>query len=307
MRPIPRTLLTIARDQHGLLTAADLERDRFVGRVRTDALRAGLLVPEHRGVYRIASHPTTFEQRCLAALLAAPDAALSGPTAGRLWNLRGTMTDDVHVIARRTIQLDGVHAHRTDLLGARDVVDRFGLRVLRPSRLLCDLAWHLDDLALESVLEQMLQRRMVTIRSVRSMARRFITRGRPGSRRLGALLDGRPDWLRPVDSDLELRVWRALRGAGFELARQVVVPLDGGHLARWDLADPLLRVGIEIDHVTWHGGRLDVQADKRRDRAMLRMGWTTVRVSDDDVTQRFPETISDLVAILTRCKDEAAA
>lgn len=305
MRPLPRTLLTIARDQMGLLTTADLERERYVGRARSAALATGLLVPEHRGVYRITSHQQSFEQRCLAALLAAPDAALSGPTAGRLWNLRGTMTDDVHVLARRTVELEGVHAHRTDLLGDRDVTDRFGLRVLRPARLLADLSWHLDDAALESVLEQMLQRRMLTIGVARSMARRFMGRGRPGSKRLGALLDGRPDWLRPVESDLELRVWRALRSAGHDLARQVTVPLDGGDTIRFDLADPSVRFGVEIDHVTWHGGRLDVQADKRRDRAALRLGWTTARVTDEDVVQRIDATVAELAAILERLRQAA--
>lgn len=298
MRPLPRSLMSLARERRGLLTADDLEREKYVGRIRTEALRAGALVPVHRGVYRIATHPEEFEQRCLAALLAAPDAAIAGPTAGRLWGLRKAHTDDIHLIARRTIRLDGVHAHRTDLLARSDVGRLRGMAVLRPLRLLCDLAWHLDDAALESVFEQMLDRGMLTVRSAREAARRFAAPGRPGSLRLGRMLDSRSTWLRPADSDLELRVWRAMRAAGVELDRQVPVILDSGRSVRLDLADPTIRFAVEIDHVTWHGGRLDAQADKRRDRELIRIGWTVARVTDEDVRDRLAETVDELTSIV---------
>lgn len=304
MRPLSRTLLATAREQHGLITADDLRREHFVGRARTDALRSGLLVPVHRGVYRIGSNPVTFDQRCAAALLAAPDAALSGATAARWWGLRKVFTEDVHLLARRSIDLRGVHPHRTDLLSRGDVQTRFGLRLLRPGRLLCDLAWHLDNLTLESVFEQMLERRLLDPAGARSAARRFTARGRPGSRRLGEVLESRVEWLRPAESDLELVLWRALDGAGVRLARQVVVTIDTGPPVRLDLADPELRFGIEVDHVTWHGGRLDVEADKRRDRHLLRVGWRVSRVTDEDVTNRLMSTVAELIAIITHLRGE---
>lgn len=305
MRPFPRVLIAVARDQHGLLTVNDLRAQRFSGRARLEAVNSGLLVPVHRGIYRVGTHQVTFEQRCLAALLAAPDAVLSGPTAGRIWGLRKTMTDDVHLLARRAIQLDRVHPHRTDLLADGDRAVRNGFRVLAPHRLLCDLAWHLDDAGLESVFEQMLERSMVTIPGARAAARRFGARGRPGSRRLGMMLDARPTWLRPVDSDLELRVWRRLVECGYELERQFTLITDDGRAIRFDLADPASRVAIEVDHVTWHGGRLDAQADKHRDRMVLRLGWQVCRVTDDDVTRRLASTVDELVGILERQRSAA--
>lgn len=300
VRPLPRSLLSIARRQHGLVTADDLALERYGGRARSAALEAGLLVPVHRGVYRIGSHEVTFDQRCRAALLAAPDAALAGRTAGRVWGLRKVWTDDVHVLARRAIKLEGVRPRRTDLLASSDVCERFGVRVLSPGRLLCDLAWDLDDDALESVFEQMLDRKLLTVRSARSAARRFVARGRPGSRRIVRLLDSRPEYLQPVDSDVEERLWRALADAGYLLDRQVVVPLGDEFDPHLDLGIRALRYGIEIDHVTWHGGRLDAQNDKRRDRALLRIGWTVSRVTDEDVRLRLVPTVQDLIAIIDR-------
>jgi very-short-patch-repair endonuclease len=256
-------------------------------------------------VYRIASHADSYEQRCLAACLAAPDAALSGPTAGRLWGLRKVFTDDVHLIARRTVKLSGVATHKTDLLGSFDVTERHGFRLLRPGRLFCDLAWHLDESSLESVLEQMLDRGLLSIAGARAAARRFVARGRPGSVRLVRVLDSRPDWLQPVDSDLELRLWRALGRQGLHLERQYPVLLDSGVTVHLDLADPQAHFGVEVDHVTWHGGRLDTQRDKRRDRELARLGWTVSRVTDDDVDRRLAETVLQILDVAAACRSRS--
>lgn len=305
MNDLPRGLLALARDRLGLVTTHDLHRFGLSRRHRRRLVESGFLILVHRGVYRFASHPVTFEQRCLAALLFAPDAVLSGPTAARVWSLRKVATDDVHILARRTIHITEINAHQTDLLRQEDITEHRGLRVLRPARLLCDLAWHLDDAGLESVFEQMLDRRMLTVDTARRAARAFCARGRPGSVRLARVLDSRPAWLRPADSDLEVRLHRALAAAGLVLERQVTVELDSGVVAI-DLADRQLRFGIEVDHTTWHNGRLDVERDKRRDREMTRRGWTMSRVTDVDVEQRLAETVQQLVDIAHMLRNRAS-
>ena len=297
MKPLPRQLLAIARGRRGLVTTDELTQARIVGRVRSAHFDSGLIVPVHRGVYRIGSHADSFEQRCLAACMAAPDAAISGCTAGRLWGIRKVFTDDVHLISRRAVKLAGVACHRTDLLRRSHITERAGLRVLTPNRLLCDLAWFLDDADLESVFEQMLDRRMLSVVAARDAAREFAARGRPGSVRLGSVIDSRPTWLRPVDSDLELRLWRELDRRAVTMERQHPVSLDSGITVHLDLADPVLRFGIEVDHVTWHGGRLDTQRDKRRDRELARIGWMVSRVTDDDIRDRLDSTVREIIEI----------
>lgn len=305
MYDLPRPLLALARGQHGLVTATDLDRFGIGRNRRRRLLDSGFLVRVHRGVFRFASHPVTFEQRCLAALLFAPDSVLSGPTAARIWGLRKMTTDDVHILARRTIHVTEINAHQTDLLRDADIAVHRGLRVLRPARLYCDLAWHLDDATLESVLEQMLERRMFTLATGRRAVRAFCARGRPGSVRAARVIESRAEWLRPADSDLELRLHRALAAAGLELERQVLVEIDAGVVAI-DLADRGLLFGIEVDHVTWHNGRLDIQRDKRRDRQLTRRGWTMARVTDADVDQRLGETVDQLVGIWRMLRHRAS-
>lgn len=297
MAPLPRSALATARVQYGLLSVADLNRTAVSSRTRAGALDSGQLSKVHRNVYRLTSHEETFEQRCVAACLAAPHAALSGPAAGRLMGLRKVSTNDVHVISKRTVMLVGVVAHRTTLLTPADIHQRGPLRLLRPARLACDLASFLDDDDLESVIEQMLDRRMFQLSTVRELAHGFVRSGRDGSARLARVLDGRPNWRRPVDSDLELRLSRALRGRGLDLVPQFGVLLDSGREVRIDLAVPALKFGIEVDHVTWHGGRLDTQRDKIRDRELMRLGWTIARVTDEDVSRRLEATAQQLMDI----------
>lgn len=297
MQPIPRSLIAQAREQHGLLTLADLAGAGFSERQRRRYVADGQLTKIHRGVFRVASHSDSFEQRCLAACLAAPDGALSGPTAGRLYGLRKCNGNDIHFISRHKLELVGVVAHRTNLLVDGDIQQRGALRLLRPARLACDLARFLDDDDLESVIEQMLDRKLIRLATVRDLARDFIRSGRDGAARLARVLDARPGWRRPVDSDLELLLLRSLHAAGLDLIPQFPVLLDEGRRVYLDLADPTLRFGVEVDHVTWHGGRLDAQRDKARDRSLMRLGWITPRVTDDDIRLRLAATTDQLVAI----------
>jgi very-short-patch-repair endonuclease len=216
--------------------------------------------------------------------------------------LRKVWTNDIHVIARRTTVLVGVVAHRTTFLLPGDVHQRGPHRLLRPARLVCDLASFIDDEDLESVIEQVLDRRMARLETIRELARDFVRSGRDGSARLGRVLDSRPSWRRPVDSDLELRLLRTMKRQGLDLVPQLPVLLDSGREVRIDLAAPLLKFGIEVDHVTWHGGRLDTQRDKVRDRELMRLGWTIARVTDDDITRRLDETAQQLLDIAARLR-----
>jgi very-short-patch-repair endonuclease len=296
-RPIPRPLIARARADLGLVTTSELVEFGITGRRRSRLLDIGEIHQVHAEVFRFSTHPETFEQRCLAANLAAPAALLSGPTGGRLYGIRRVWSEDVHVLARTAVRLDGVVGHRSNMLSDADVRMLGPFRVLRPARLACDLSSFLDDGDLESVIEQLLQRRLIDMGTLRSMAHTFITSGRNGSARLGRVLDGRPTWRRPVGSDLELRLHRALTRRGLDLRTQVEVQLDSGRRIVIDLADPLTRFGIEVDHVTWHGGRLDVQRDKARDRAAMLLGWRIARVTDDDIERRLGEVADELVGI----------
>jgi hypothetical protein len=124
-------------------------------------------------------------------------------------------------------------------------------------------------------------------------------RGRPGSARVNRVLSLRSDWQRPAGSGLELRVIKALERRVGPLVRQYPLQLSDGSLIHVDAADPVARWAVEIDHVTWHGGRHDAQRDKARDRGARRIGWQVDRVTDVELDEDFTAAIDDLVALHT--------
>ena len=141
-----------------------------------------------------------------------------------------------------------------------------GIRVTSPARTWFDRACELSDRYFESLTEQLLDG-FCTLPTLFETARRLSSRGRAGSARVRRVLSKRSAWQRPADSELELRVLRALESYGIVLIRQYPLRLPNGVLIHLDGADPVSKWGVEVDHVTWHGGRFEAQADKARDRA----------------------------------------
>ncbi|HWM18882.1 MAG TPA: hypothetical protein VNO51_04295 [Ilumatobacteraceae bacterium] len=297
--PLPAEALAHARRQYGLLTCKQLDDAKVSARHRTYLFEGRFLVPIHKGVYRLGSHDVGFEQTCLAACLACPDLVVSGPSAGTLHKLRNMPTGSVHLLASTgRVRLSGVVIHLTTVLTKSDWTSRDdGIRVLRPVRLAADLARFLDDHDLESVIEQLIDRGLVSVPALYACGRRLAGRGRDGSRRFARVLDGRPAWNKPKDSDLEVRLFRALAEHGVVLEPQVSIDLGGGRSLHLDGADRGRRFGVEVDHVTWHGGRLAAQRDKWRDRQLMRIDWVVARVTDEDLQRRFASTVADLVEI----------
>ena len=124
--------------------------------------------------------------------------------------------------------------------------------------------------------------------------------GRDGTARFVRVLARRPSLAKPKNSDLEVRVLRALASRGVVLVPQYEIRLPDGSVIHPDGVDPFRRFGVEIDHVTWHGGRVRSQYDKWRDRQTARLGWVIARVTDEDLRTRFHGTINDLVEIYVR-------
>ena len=86
------------------------------------------------------------------------------------------------------------------------------------------------------------------------------------------------------------------RGVG-PLVQQFAVRLPNGALIHPDGADPSVEWAVEVDHVTWHGGRFDAQRDKGRDRNARRIGWQVDRVTDLELAETSTRAIDELVEL----------
>ena len=297
---------------HGVITMADLLALGATIEQLRRLRRMGILVPYVPGVYRLAAAPRTTAQAAALACASSPDVVVSHVSAGRAWKLRRLGADDrLHVLISGAAnrRIGGVVLHRCHRIDPVDVVERSdGIRLTSPPRTVFDLAAGLNDERLESIIEQVVHDELATIATLIATGKRLRQRGRRGSARFGRVLQSRPQWLKPLDSDLELLVERAIVAAGLPRPlRQHPTRLHTGELIHPDYFWPVERVVLEIDHVTWHGGKLDLTADKRRDRLLARLGIRSVRVTDIDARQRLPAVIDDLRVILERTGERGAS
>jgi hypothetical protein len=307
--PSPQLMLTIAT-RHGVVGTDDLLADGISSSTIRGLVRGGVLVAVHSGVYRLATSPDSFEARCAAACLADGESVVTGLAAARLWQFRHTPRPDrpeVLVGHDRRPLTRGVLVRRTNLLEPEDVIIREdGIRIASPPRAWFDCALRLDDTRFEKLTEWVLDHH-AGVPSLWRVTRRLSSRGRPGLARVRRVMSQREDWQRPAGSGLEVDVHNALaeRGVG-PLVRQHTLRLLNGTVIHPDVAVPHVRWAVEIDHVTWHGGRFDAQRDKARDRQARRIGWQVDRVTDQELRESFTACVDEL-AELFRLRSSGAA
>ena len=310
MVQLSHTLVSHIVERHGVVTRSELLADGFSRREIDRASERGAITRVHNGVYRISTSPDTFEARCVAACAADPQATVTGVAAARLWGARHTRRIDEPIILiahDRTPLTRGVVLRRTNVLDDEDRVQRDdGIRLASPPRTWFDCARDVDDDRFERLTEWVLDKH-TTLPTLWRTAGRLQARGRPGLARVKRVMAQRADWQKPAGSALELGVLKALEARGIVLVRQHPLVLPDGDLIHPDGADPGVRWAIEIDHVEWHGGRLDAQYDKTRDRRARLIGWQVERVTDQELSEDFGAVIDQLVALYRQRASTVAA
>lgn len=312
MPAFTRALAEHLHDHYGYTSAVRLRRLGLTDRQREALIDEGVLEPFLRGVYRARSAPDSLEGRCLGICLADDRAVITGRAAGRLWGVRRMGASPLIEVRAphfvNTLSHPDIILRRCNVLDPVDVVERpDGIRVVSPPRLAFDLAHPLSDIDLESVIEQIIDREWCTAQMLHDTARRLHHPARPGSARFVRVLNRRPMWMKPADSHLEVMLFDALRQAGLQgMERQVRIELPGGWAIHADIAVPAWKWAIPIDHVTWHGGRIDAQRDKENDRQAGMIGWQVSRVTDDDIEHRLAQVTRELMTIAGRLARRAA-
>ncbi len=107
-----------------------------------------------------------------------------------------------------------------------------------------------------------------------------------------SVLAGRAAEMRAAPTSTEALLWSRLSGSqlGVGFRRQLVI---GDFIA--DFAAPSRRLVVEVDG-GYHARRAD--ADARRDRALVRLGWRVVRVPAGLVARDLDAAVAIVVAAL---------
>ena len=79
--------------------------------------------------------------------------------------------------------------------------------------------------------------------------------------------------------------------------RQHPLTLEGGTTIHPDLGWPDVGFFVEVDHLSWHGGRLENAYDRWRDRQVRLIGKELVRVTDIDLDCRPADAVHDVLRL----------
>ena len=272
---------------HGVITATGL-RVAGVGRSTADRLvRAHVLRLAHKGVYVLAATRPSLEQRCVVLSAAHRTGYVTGPTAGVLYELRRMpRSSALHFACPHGVHLPveiGVTFRQTRALRASDRWTRpDGITVARPRRLAFDIASDLAPLDHVSVVQQLLDRRLVTFPELVETGVRLCHPARPGSVRFEQSMQ-RLDRGAPAQSHPEVLLAEALWERSVPVERQAQVVRTSGGSVHVDLAVPDIKWGIELDihpehrTIEGHGG------DARRYRSLHFVEWQIEPVSEADM------------------------
>ncbi|CAN5203509.1 DUF559 domain-containing protein [soil metagenome] len=285
IKRIDAQLAQIAAGQHGLITLQQallhgLGRHQVKHRVRS-----GRWVRAQRGVYRIAGAAEDWQQRALAACLAAPDGAVASHlTAAALTGLDLAAPPIPHLsVGRgRSTRLSDAYIHRTRLTVA-DVTTLQRVPATVPARTLIDCAAVLGPNRLQRLVEEALHRRLVTVAQVpREWDRTRLRPGRAGEVRLRSVLEAWDGRIAP-GSPAEARLRRQVVQWGYpEPGLQIRIRDGDVVLGRIDLGWENVRIGIEYDSDRWHQPTR-WENDEARHRAIEVQGWLLLHADKLDL------------------------
>ncbi len=102
------------------------------------------------------------------------------------------------------------------------------------------------------------------------------------------------------DSGLEAEADEVFRANGLHFVRQHRVRMNNRIIRRFDFAEPTLKLGIEIDGVSFHTSAEAQRRDRDRDRRAATLGWQTLRFTTADVREHPDQMIATIRQVMAR-------
>jgi very-short-patch-repair endonuclease len=237
-------------------------------------------------VYLSSDHVLTDEARLRgASLWAEPDATISGLAAAwwhGLWPIAPRIIDITVALSRRLPARPGVRLRRRNLPVA-DRVEVRGVRVTQVPLTVLEAAVELGS-AGSQLLDRALQRRTNLPALHRAQSRNLARRG---SATAAELLRAAADRAASQAERIVVTLLRDARMTGWRIG----YPVNGYDV---DLAFPAYRVAIEVDGWAWHSDVARFRHDRRRQNAIVLAGWTILRFTWHDVTERPAAVIAEI-------------
>jgi predicted transcriptional regulator of viral defense system len=286
----------LAAARHGVLTLDELAEAGVDPRTAQRWAARGLLHRVHRGVYAVG-HPglSPDGRRRAAVMTGGRGAALAFESAVCAWGFGGRRVEpravQILVPRGRRVVDTRIVAHAARSLGEGEVVSLRGIATTTVARTLVDVASQAPGReTLSRLLHEALVQRLVSEAAVAMALDR--SRGRRGVALLRELLFLTGDGA--TRSRLEERFTEVVAAAGLPAPRRNARVRGYEVDALW--ADP--RVIVELDGARYHGTRRAFEADRRRDAALVALGYVVVRLTWRRVTEEAAMVASELRTVL---------
>jgi putative AbiEi antitoxin of type IV toxin-antitoxin system len=284
---VEAVLAGMAARSHGVVTRGQLLAAGITRHEIKHRVRAGALLREHPGVYRVGHRARSVEATFLAAVWACGDGAvLSGRAAAHLWGLTKGRPPRPEVTAPTKRRVSGVATKRSRHVEA---TTHRGIPVTTVPRTLVDLASHLPLDALARACHEAGVLHDTTPKQVEAVvAQRPRTKG---AAKLRSILTGD---VHVTLSELERQFQRRLREADLPLP-QTNRPAHGRRVdCRW----PERRLTVELDSYRYHHSRYAWEQDRRREREARARGDEFRRYTYGDVVESPRMMLAELRALL---------
>ena len=288
MNPMNEDLDRLLDEQGGVATSGQiltqLTRRSFEAQVNTGALER-----MWHGIYCRGEPTNALRLRGLDLACGKPVAVCLG-TAAALFGFDTEDPADIHVLnppGRALRCADGLVVHRRD--GAPLVV-RDRRRATAPAWTAVEVGRALNRPRALATFDAALRSGTCSLPELwRAAAEQKGRRGIVAVRDLLPLADGRSE--SPMES--EARLVMIDGGLPVPVLQHEVV--DGnGELRRLDFAWPEHRLAAEYDGLAWHSGPEAMRRDRRRQAALLDVGWKVVPIVFEDVRYRAWELVARL-------------
>jgi very-short-patch-repair endonuclease len=271
-----REIAALEKSQFGLvglgqfrgLGLSDDSINRRVRRTRHDSIRRGVLL--NVGI------ETGFEQRVMAALLAAGSVAYaSHECAGQLWSSPLPRAAPVEILSAMKLQhrLDGVKCHRSGHLDDRDHTVLNDIPLTTPERTIVDISARFDAKVIGRLIDDALRRKIATLDRFIETAERLGSAPGRSRKKMLVLLSRRDGDVAKRESTLEDFVFDALRRFRMPMPTPQW-PIGVNGRKRWiDLCYPDIKLAIEAKGFESHGTRASFDSDALRGNELQLAGF----------------------------------
>jgi len=299
---LDQALAELALRQHAVFGLHQVRELGLTSSAVRNRVAAGRLHRIHHGVYALVPRELLKREGLyMAAVLACGEGAvLSHRSAARLHGLGnyGNHRIDVTVPKRSHRIHSGVAVHRSTTLTQADVTTVNGIPTTTIPRTLFDIGEATTPRQLERAFDQADAMQALDLNEINDQLARNPTR--PAAKAVRHLLKTHYIGSTPTENDFEdafLALTRSLKLPD-PTPQFYIDPQDGEPPIRADFAWPALKIVVETDGRRTHGTRQAFESDRRRDQRLTAAGWTVIRTTWRQLTQRPHELRPILLKLL---------